>query len=255
MTDSQWNHIKEWIPAECQRGRPRELDMRQVVNAMFYVVRSGIQWRMMPKEYPKWSSVYYYFRKWTEMGVWQQIHDRLRAQVRQRSGRHKHATGGSIDSQSVKGTSVPGIRGYDANKKIKGRKRHLLVDTLGLVMKVTVTTADVQDRDGAQLLLSALPGTCKSLRKIWADAAYRGKLLDWVDSKFKFKLEVVSKEKDQRGFQVLPRRWVVERTFGWLSANRRLNKEYEELPETSESMIYISMLHLMLKRVARAPNY
>ena len=122
-------------------------------------------------------------------------------------------------------------------------------------MKVTVTTADVQDRDGAQLLLSALPGTCKSLRKIWVDAAYRGKLLDWVDSKFKFKLEVVSKEKGQRGFQVLPRRWVVERTFGWLSANRRLSKEYEELPETSESMIYISMLHLMLKRVARAPNY
>ena len=252
MTDSQWNHIKEWLPAEEKKGRPRELEMRQVVNAIFYVVRSGIQWRMLPKEYPKWSSVYYYFRKWTQTGLWQQIHDRLRAQVRQKAGRHKHATGGSIDSQSVKGTLVPGLRGYDANKKVKGRKRHILVDTMGLIMKAKVTTADIQDRDGARKLLKRLPGTCKCLRKVWVDAAYRGKLVDWVASHFKFRLEVVNKEKGQRGFQILPRRWVVERTFGWLYIQRRMSKDYERLIESSEAFIYISMTQLMLKRVARA---
>ena len=254
MTDSQWNHIKEWLPKEEKRGRPRELDMRQVVNAIFYITRSGIQWRMLPKEYPKWSSVYYYFRKWKKDRVWQRIHGVLRAKVRQRAGRHKHPTAGSLDSQSVKGTLVPGIRGYDANKKIKGRKRHLLVDTMGLMLKVVVTPANVQDRDGARQLLKRLPGSCKCLRKIWADAAYRGKLLDWVVDKFKFCLDIVAKEKDQCGFQILPRRWVVERTFGWLICNRRLNKDYERLIDTSEVFIYISMTHLMMKRLARNAN-
>ena len=255
MTDSQWNHIKEWIPLENQRGRPRELEMRQVVNAVFYITRSGIQWRMLPKEYPKWSSVYYYFRKWTQEGVWRQMHDVLRAKVRRKRNRHKHPSAGSIDSQSVKGTSVPGERGYDANKKINGRKRHILVDTLGLVMKTVVTTANVQDRDGARLLLSRPAGSAKCMRKIWVDAAYRGKLVDWVAGKFKFRLAVVAKEKGQRGFQVLPRRWVVERTFGWMNNNRRLSKDYERLIETSEVFIYISMTRLMLNRLAHAPNY
>ena len=179
---------------------------------------------MMPKEYPKWSSVYYYFRKWTKNNVWKQIHDVLRAKMRQKEGRHKHPTAGSIDSQSVKGSLVPGVRGYDANKKIKGRKRHLLVDTLGLVLTAVVTPANMQDRDGARQLLKRLPGSCKCLRKIWVDAAYRGKLVDWVADKFKFHLDVVTKEKDQCGFQVLPRRWVVEHTFGWLNCQRRLTQ-------------------------------
>ncbi len=209
---------------------------------------------MLPREYPKWSSVYYYFRRWTKSGFWQQIQDRLRAEVRRKRNRHKHATGGSIDSQSVKGTLVPGLRGYDANKKVKGRKRPLLVDTIGLVMKAKVTTADMQDREGARLLLKHLPGTAKCLRKIWVDGAYRGKLGDWVSTHIKFKLEVVSRDKGQCGFQVLPRRWVVERTFGWLSAQRRLSKYDERLIETSETFIYIAMTHLMLKRISRGSN-
>jgi len=231
------------------------LEIRQVVNAIFYIVRSGAQWRMLPNDYPKWSSVYYYFRKWTKAGIWQQIHDRLRAKVRQKDGRHKHPTAGSIDSQSVKGTLVPGIRGYDANKKVNGRKRHLLVDTLGLVLKAKVTTANVADRDGARLLLKDPLRSSKCLRKIWVDGAYRGKLLDWVAERFKFRLAVVPKPKAQSGFQVLPRRWVVERTFAWLASQRRLSKDYERLTQTSEVFIYISMMHLMLKRVARGANY
>jgi putative transposase len=238
LTDSQWNHIKEMIPKEEKRGRPRELEMRAVVNAIFYVVHGGIQWRMMPKEYPNWSSVYYYFLKWTKNGIWKQIHDILRAKMRQKEGRHKHPTAGSIDSQSVKGSLVPGVRGY------------VLVDTLGFVLAAKVTPASVQDRDGARQLLVSLPGHCKCLRKIWVDAAYRGNLVDWVAEKFKFRLDVVTRDKDQPGFHVLPRRWVVERTFGWLNGQRRLSKDYERLQETSEVFIYISMSRLMLKRLA-----
>lgn len=251
MTDSQWNHIRKLVPDAKPGGRPRELDMRQVVNAIFYVVVGGIQWRMLPKEYPKWSSVYHYFRRWTKNGDWKQIHDTLRAEVREKEGRHKHPTAGSLDSQSVKGSRVPGERGYEANKKVNGRKRHILVDTLGLVMKAKVTTGDVQDRDGARQLLKRLPGSCKKLRKIWVDGAYRGQLVDWVADKFKFRLAVIAREKGLKGFQVLPRRWVVERTFGWLDGSRRLSKDYEQLTETSETMLYIAMTRIMLRKLAR----
>lgn len=250
MTDSQWNHIRKLVPEGKPGGRPRELDMRQVVNAIFYVVVGGVQWRMMPKEYPNWSSVYYYFREWTKTGTWKQIHDTLRAKVRQNTGRHKHPTAGSLDSQSVKGSRVPGKRGYDANKKVNGRKRHILVDTLGLLLNVKVTAASVQDRDGTRQVLKHLPGSCKKLRKIWVDAAYRGRLVEWVASKFKFRLEVVVREKGQNGFQLLARRWVVERTFAWLDGSRRLSKDYERLTESSEAMLYIAMTRIMLRRLA-----
>lgn len=201
---------------------------------------------------PKWSSVYYYFRRWTKEGVWERIHHTLRAKVRKRAGRHKHPTAGSLDSQSVKGCSVPGVRGYDANKKIKGRKRHVLVDTMGLLLKTRVTPADVQDRDGARLLLEGLPGSCKALRKIWVDAGYRGGLVEWAVNEFRFVMSVVNKEPGQIGFQVLARRWVVERTFVWLSHNRRLSKDYERCPTSSEVWMYISMTRLMLRRLAHA---
>lgn len=181
--------------------------------------------------------MYYYFRKWVKTGIWQQVHDRLRAEVRRKAARHKHPTAGSMDSQSVKGTLVPDMRGYDANKKVKGRKRHLLVDTLGLVLKAKVTAANVADRDGARALLKGPLGSGKGLRKIWVDAACCGKLLDWVTEPFKFRLAVVLKPKEQAGFQVLPRRWVVERTFAWLDGQRRLSKDYERLIRTSEAII------------------
>jgi putative transposase len=250
LTDSQWEHIKELLPAAKHLGRPRELEMRHVVNAMLYVVVGGIQWRMLPRDFPKWQSVYYYFRLWRKGHEWQRLHDRLRAQVRRTAGRHKHPTAGCLDSQSVKTTQVPGSRGFDAAKNIKGRKRHLVVDTLGLLMTIVVTAASVQERDGARLAFARIDGAGKKLRRVWVDGGYRGPALAcWIRARFRFVLQVVLRGEEQLGFVVLPRRWVVERTFAWLNLYRRLSKDYEVLTDNSEAMIYIAMSRLMLRRL------
>jgi putative transposase len=252
MTDSQWNHIRDLIPPAKPGGKPRTLDMRMVVNAIFYLVTTGAQWRMLPKEYPGWQSVYAYFRRWKADYTWQRIHDTLRAHTRQKAGRHKHPTAGCLDSQSVKTSSVPGVRGFDAGKCVMGRKRHILVDTLGLLLAVVVTMASVSDPAGARQVLIGLGGFCKNLRKIWVDGTYRGQLLEWVTARFRFILEPVLPPKGQKGFLVVPRRWVVERTFSWFGCNRRLSKDYEGTITSSEAMIYIVMIRLMLRRLARA---
>jgi putative transposase len=250
LTDRQWDCIKELIPPPKPGGRPRSLAMRQVINALLYMVVSGVQWRMLPHEYPNWKSVYHYFRQWQKDGTWQRIHDTLRAQVRQQVGRHKHPTAGCLDSQSVKTTQIPGIRGYDKGKQVNGRKRHLLVDTLGLLLAVVVTAASVSDPAGARLLFQRLGGGCKKLRRIWVDGNYRGQLLEWVLLHCSFLLQPVLRSDDHKGFVVLPRRWVVERTFAWLSQSRRLSKDYEILPESSEAWIYLAMTRLMIRRLA-----
>lgn len=250
LTDSQWDIIQEMIPSANPRGRPRSLDMRMVINAILFLVVGGIQWRMLPREYPKWQSVYYYFRIWRDDGTWQRIHDTLRAEVRRQEGRHKHPTAGCLDSQSVKTIGVAGRRGYDSGKKINGRKRHILVDTMGLLLAVVITSASVQDRDGARLLLAKLGGACKKLRLIWVDGGYRGQLVDWVAGKFSFRLRLVLRSDDQKGFKVLPRRWVVERTFAWLNNCRRLSKDYEGLEASGEAFIHLAMIRLMLRRLA-----
>jgi putative transposase len=250
LTDRQWDCIKDLIPAAKPGGRPRSLDMRQVINAMLYVVVSGIQWRMLPSDYPKWKSVYHYFRIWRDDGSWRRIHDTLRAAVRQKAGRHKHPTAGCIDSQSVKSVQIPGLRGYDKGKNVNGRKRHILVDTMGLLLAVVVTAAIVSDPAGARLLFARLGGAGKKLRRIWVDGTYRGKLVEWVCDHCRFVLQPVLRSDKKKGFVVLPRRWVVERTFAWLTQCRRLCREYEVLPASSEAMIYLAMTRLMLRRLA-----
>ena len=250
VTDSQWDYIKELIPPAKTGGRPRSLDMRQVINAILYVTVSGIQWRMLPKEYPKWKSVYHYFRLWRKEGIWKRIHDTLRARERQRNGRHKHPTAGSLDSQSVKRSAIGGQHGYDAGKKIDGRKRHILVDTMGLLIAVVVTAASVSDPAGARLLLRTLDGAAKKLRLIWVDGTYRGSLLDWVADRFRFRLSPVLRPAGDKGFVLLPKRWAVERTFAWLVMHRRLSRDFETLPETSEAFIHVAMIRLMLRRLA-----
>jgi putative transposase len=250
LTDSQWEHIKELLPTAKRQRRPRELEMRAVINAILYVVVGGIQWRMLPKDFPKWQSVYYYFRLWRKSNEWLRLHNTLRAEVRRAANRHKHPTAGCLDSQSVKTTQVAGVRGFDAAKNIKGRKRHLLVDTLGLLMSVVVSAASTQERDGARMVFDRLNGSCKKLRRLWVDGGYRGSpLADWVALRFRFVLQVVLRGEERIGFAVLPRRWVVERTFAWLNFNRRLSKDYEVLTNTSEAMIYIAMTRLMLRRL------
>lgn len=253
LTDSQWHLIKDWLPPPARTGRPR-LDLREVINAVLYLVKGGIQWRLMPREFPCWQSVYTHSRRRKCDGTWRRIHDALRSRARRAAGRHKHPTAGCLDSQSVQTTeaAAPVTRGNDANKRVKGRKRHLLVDTTGLVLSVAVTPANTQDKAGALAALKQLSGGSKKLRRVWADGAYRtgrGLLASWM-GRHRIALTPVERPAGQRGFSVLPRRWVVERTFAWLCQSRRLAKDYERLCETSEALIYVAMTRLMARRLA-----
>ncbi len=250
ISDRQWHCIKDLIPAAKPGGRPRTTDMRQVINALLYVVVSGCQWRMLPKDYPHWKTVYTYFAAWRDDGTWQRIHDTLRATVRRKTGRHKHPTAGCADSQSVKTPQIPGERGFDAGKQINGRKRHILVDTMGVLLAVVVTAASVSDPAGARRLFTRLGGACKKLRRIWVDGTYRGSLVDWVSDHCGVILQAVLRTDGTKGFRVLPRRWVVERTFAWLTQCRRLSKDYEGKTTSSEAMIYVAMTRLMIRRLA-----
>jgi putative transposase len=249
LTDSQWNHIKDLFPKPKAMGRPRSVDFREIVNAVLYLIFTGCQWRFIPNDYPKWRTCYGYFKQWQANGTWYRIHETLRSELRRKKGKHKHPTAGSLDSQSIKTTSVPSSRGFDAGKKIMGRKRHLLVDTLGLVITLVVTTACVQDRDGLRKLLRTFGVHRKKLLKIWVDGGYRGQVLEWVRHRFRYCLEVVLRSDDVKGFVVLPKRWIVERTFAWLNNHRRLSKDYERFTKTSETMIQLAMIRLMLRRL------
>jgi putative transposase len=250
LSNEQWQLLEPMLPPPEQFGRRRSIDLRQICNALFYVLRTGCAWRYLPSEYPAWQTVYYYFRLWRDSEWFAALNEKLRRRLRRQRGRDENASAGIVDSQSVK-TSEEGAaeRGFDAGKKISGRKRHILVDTLGLLLAVKVHAADIQDRDGGKLLFDSCKDRLPRLFRIWADGGYRGKLIEWVAVTCWWVLEIVKRSDDVTGFQVLPRRWVVERTFAWLSKHRRLSKDYERDCQTSEAWIYLAMVSVMLKHV------
>ena len=257
MTDAEWTVVRDALPVpawlEGRGGRPEGYCHRQMLDAVFYVTDNGIKWRSVPADFPAWDRVYAFFRRWRDNGLVRELHDRLRGKVRTAEGRQVEPTAAIIDSQSVKGAaSVPAdSRGYDGGKKINGRRRHVITDSLGLLLMVLVTAADVTDRRAARMMLPRLRTRFRKVSLMWADGGYTGQLVDWAREKLQLTLQIVKRSDDMTGFVVLPRRWVVERSLGWLLRTRRLARDYETLPASSEAFIYFSASMLMARRLAR----
>ena len=259
LSDEEWEYIQTLVPAprsgKGKRGRPLKRDRRSLVNAIFYIVRSGCAWRMLPRDFGPWQTIYGYYRRWCQDWTWSFIHDTVRDWLRKTEKDKVAPTAAIIDSQSVKIGDQAGERGYDAGKKVSGRKRHVAVDTLGLILGVMITSAAVQDRDAAKGLIQFLVSMYGRLQILWADGGYLGTLVQWVKRLRpygKLRLEIVRRCDRAKGFQVLPKRWIVERTFGWLCKSRRLCRDYEVRVDHSEAMVRICMTRLMLKRLAAA---
>src|SRR4051794_29533774 len=253
LTDAQWEIVEPMLPLIKSPGRIPKHPRRAIVDAILFVVRSGCSWRQLPVDFPPWQTVYWQFQQWEQRQVTERILEELREQVRIAEGRDAEPSAGIIDSQSVKGADTVGrdSRGYDAGKKINGRKRFIITDTLGLLITVTVCAASVQDRDGAKSALLGLFLTTSRCRFVFADAGFAGRLIEWAQRVLRVIVEIVRKPADQKGFQVLPRRWAVERTLAWLTAHRRLARDYERHPATAEAMIRWAAINTMTRRLAR----
>jgi len=252
-TEAEWAVIEPFMPAAQRRGRPRTTSLRAVVNAIFYIAQTCCQWRLLPKEFPPFTTVQYYFYRWRDDGTWVRINHELVMLAREREGREASPSAGVIDSQSVKTTEAGGLCGYDAGKKIKGRKRHLLTDTLGHLIAALVHPADIQDRDGAPRLLGTIRRTFPWLRHVFADAAYAGEKLEQSLAKLgQWTLEIVRRSDAANGFELLPRRWVVERTIAWLNRNRRLAKDFENTVESARAWLMIASVKMLSRRLARS---
>jgi putative transposase len=281
LSDDEWRLLEPYLPAPKWRGRPRLHSTREILNAVFYVLKSGCQWRMLPCEFPPWKTVFHYFRRWRLDGTWERLNRKIRERLRVRLGRDPQPSAGIVDSQSAKTTGVGGEqRGFDGGKQVRGRKRHILLDTEGMVIEARVHSAKVPDQDGIRRLLEPARSRLGRLSYLWVDAGYRGRGKEWVEQALGVEVEVVNRspkpppekvlrvwarewfkeghEMDLRklptrpGFENLPRRWVAERTFAWISHNRRMARDYERLCSTSEAFVHAAMTRLMVRRLARA---
>ena len=244
VSDSQWQIISKYLDV----ARNRKYDLREIVNAILYVVKTGCQWRMLPGDFAPWKSVYYYFSVWKSNEIFEILHESLVEKVRVKQGKKEEPTAAVIHAQSVKNTLVSSEdKGFDAGKKVKGIKRHIIVDTLGLVLAVVIQSASVQDRDGAESVINKMLESWHKVIKIFADGGYRGQLIETIKMKFKIELEIIKRD-ELHTFKILPKRWIVERTFAWIDTNRRNSKNYERLNNTSVAMVHLSAIRIMLNR-------